>query len=286
MSRASLQGLLPLQDLLHPASGERVPLPPVLRHLYGELRLARPSRRPYVLANFASTLDGVVAVDGSTSGGSEVSGFNDHDRMVMGLLRSVSEVIVVGAGTLRSVPRHLWSLKGFFPALDPAFQEVRASLGLPPSPRLVFVSARGEVDLDLPVFRTGTREISVFTTPSGRARLSERELPPGVDLWVAGEGPRLRPSSILRGLQRRARVRTVLVEGGPSLFGDFLEAGLVDELFVTLAPFVAGRDAAHRDRGLVEGHRFSPPTSLGASLVGLQRGGSHLFLRYRFPARR
>ena len=286
MSRTSLKGIPPLQDLLHPISGGRVPLPPVLERLYGELRLSRPSGRPYVLANFASTLDGVVAVDGSTSGGSEVSGFNDHDRMVMGLLRAVAEVIVVGAGTLRAVPRHLWSPQGFFPALDPAFQAVRASLGLSPSPRLVFVSARGEIDLGLPAFRTGARDVQVFTTPSGRARLSGQELPPGVDLWVAGEGPRLRPSSILRGLQRKGTVRTVLVEGGPSLFGDFLTSGLVDELFLTLSPFVGGRDAAHRDRGLVEGHRFSPPTSLGATLVGLQRGGSHLFLRYRFPARR
>jgi riboflavin biosynthesis pyrimidine reductase len=61
----------------------------------------------------------------------------------------------------------------------------------------------------------------------------------------------------------------ILVEGGPRLMGDFFAEQCLDELFLTLAPQVAG-------------HSFAPERPLWGTLVGVKRAGSHLFLRYAF----
>jgi len=77
--------------------------------------------------------------------------------------------------------------------------------------------------------------------------------------------------------------RRVLSEGGPSVLGSFLRDGLVDELFLTLSPRIAGRDAGSGARrlGLVEGQAFAPSALPEANLLSLKRHASHLFLRYR-----
>jgi riboflavin biosynthesis pyrimidine reductase len=64
--------------------------------------------------------------------------------------------------------------------------------------------------------------------------------------------------------------------------GDFFAEGCLDELFLTLAPQVAGRDGSVERPGLVAGRRFAPEQPLWGTLVGVRRGGSHLFLRYAF----
>ena len=71
-----------------------------------------------MVANFVSTMDGVVSlgVPGHT-GGAEISGANREDRMVMGLLRAVSDVVMVGASTFRAVPRHIWTARAHLQAL-------------------------------------------------------------------------------------------------------------------------------------------------------------------------
>ena len=103
---------------------------------------------------------------------------------------------------------------------------------------------------------------------------------------VAGAaGPdRLSARAIVDAIDRTRASDVVLVEGGPHLLGDFLAEGLLDELFLTLAPQVAGRDGATTRPGLVAGRTFAPEHPLWATLVGVKRGGSHLFLRYAFRA--
>ena len=89
--------LPPLQALAGPRRGPTLPLPPELARVDGRLSLARPTTRPYVIGNAVSTLDGVVSlgVAGHESGG-DISGRNPHDRLVMGLVRALTDVIVVG----------------------------------------------------------------------------------------------------------------------------------------------------------------------------------------------
>src|SRR5437016_1649490 len=98
-----MSDLEPLDTLFDVAPGFELPLPRELASLYGSLRLRPTSDRPTVVGNFVTTVDGVVTL-GVTghAGGGDISGFNPHDRMVMGLLRSAADAIIVGAGTLRA----------------------------------------------------------------------------------------------------------------------------------------------------------------------------------------
>jgi riboflavin biosynthesis pyrimidine reductase len=72
----------------------------------------------------------------------------------------------------------------------------------------------------------------------------------------------------------------ILVEAGPHLMGDFVAERCLDELFLTLAPQIAGRDDAGERPGLVAGKRFAPDDSRWATLVAIKRADDHLFLRY------
>ena len=100
--------LTPLESLLDASVGEDSPLPRELTTLYGPLRFPPPKGRPHVIGNFVTTMDGVASLSApGMSGGGPISGSNPHDRMVMGLLRSVADAVIVGVGTLRSVPNHL-----------------------------------------------------------------------------------------------------------------------------------------------------------------------------------
>src|SRR6266545_2705206 len=76
-----------------------------------------------------------------------------------------------------------------------------------------------------------------------------------------------------------------LLEGGPQLIGDFFAEHLLDELYLTLAPQLAGRDDSVERPGLVAGKQFAPEHPVWGTLVGVKRGGNHLFLRYAFETR-
>jgi riboflavin biosynthesis pyrimidine reductase len=81
---------------------------------------------------------------------------------------------------------------------------------------------------------------------------------------------------------RGTGARLALCEGGPHLFGEILRARLVDELFLTLAPQVIGRDATHHRLGFLEGTSFGGGQGRWATLSSIRRAGDDLFLRYRF----
>ena len=117
MIRPNARPLPALHTLFGASRGELVPLPRRLARLYGELRMPlRSHARPHVFSNFVTTLDGVVSLNtkGHASGG-DISGFDAQDRMVMGLLRAVADVIVVGSGTLAADRHHVWTAEAIFP---------------------------------------------------------------------------------------------------------------------------------------------------------------------------
>lgn len=275
-----MRPLAPLDNLFELPQVGRLPLPAALRRIYGSLGFPGPGGRPHIIANFASTLDGIVAFDRTgAGGGGEISGYNPHDRFVMGLLRAASDAVVVGAGTLRSVPHHRWTPEGIFPEYSTAYRALRSALGQPPSPTNVIVTARGELDLDLPVFTTPHLPVVLVTTPAGARRLGRRP-PPNVRIEVPGGGERVTAAGVLSAVAKRSRPRLVLVEGGPHLIGDFLEARRLDELFLTLAPQLGGRDGTAERLGLVEGRLFGPRHPRWMGLVSVRRSEHHLFLRY------
>ena len=262
-----------------------LPLPPELAALYGHLSFPVRAGKPYIIGNFVSTLDGVVALNvrGHNSSG-EISGFNQHDQALMGLLRTISDAIIVGAGTLRVASNHLWTASYIYPPLADAFNQLRSSLGKSEPPLNVFVTEHGNINFSLPVFQFAEVPVLIVTTKQGHDRIHAQNIPPSVQVTtVEGNGP-LRARAILDAVTRVRRCDIILTEGGPQLFGDFLSEKCLDELFLTLAPQVAGRDEHIERPGIVAGKIFAPDHPLWCNLISIKRGGSHLFLRYAFDA--
>jgi riboflavin biosynthesis pyrimidine reductase len=103
-------------------------------------------------------------------------------------------------------------------------------------------------------------------------------------------GPIIAPVSILELLRTEFGVSLLLHEGGPTLFGTFVAEGCVDELFVTIAPQLAGRDGVLADMGpvrpgLISGKQFIPETAPWLDLISAKQQASHLYLRYSMAAR-
>jgi riboflavin biosynthesis pyrimidine reductase len=278
-----MSSLPPLDTLYDAAAGSELPLPGELAKLYGRLSFESRSDGPWVIGNFVSTLDGVVSlgVPGKASGG-DISGFNPHDRLVMGLLRAAADAVIVGAGTLRATPNHLWTAQYVFPSLADAYQELRQALGKPEPPLNVIVSGRGELDLERRVFQSGEVPVLIVTSTKGVRRLVQRKLPPSVKVAAVTDGDSISAVAVLQAVARIRAGPIVLVEGGPRLMADFFGEGQLDELFLTIAPQVAGRADKLERPGFVEGRLFAPDQPIWGKLVGLKRAESHLFLRYAF----
>jgi len=277
--------LAPLETLYEVDQGNALPLPPELASVYGRLAFPPHPRRPHVIGNFVTSLDGVTSLQvPGQAGGGPISGFNPHDHLVMGLLRAAADAVIVGAGTLRAVPHHVWTPAYVCPALADAYQRLRAILGKPGPPLNVIVTARADVDPGLRVFQSGEVPVLLVTTPTGARHLRGLGLPPSVQVIEVENTDRLSARSILGVVARVRPSDLILVEGGPHLLGDFLAEQCLDEQFLTLAPQVAGRNGSPARPGLVAGKRFAPEHPLWGTLVGVKRGGSHLFHRYAFSS--
>ena len=281
-----MNALTSLESLFEMERGAALPLPPELARLYGRLAFPLHPGRAHVIANFVTTLDGVVALnEPGHAGGGDISGSNRHDRMLMGLLRAVADAVIVGAGTLRSVPRHLWTARYIYPPLAGIYQQLRISMGKPTPPLNVIVTNRGAVDLDLPVFQSDEVPVLLVTNMQGEERIRAQHLPPSVQLSaIQSTGP-LSAQAILLEVNRCRQCEVILVEGGPQLMGDFFAEQALDELFLTLAPQIAGREGEVERPGLIMGKRFAPEDPLWGTLVSVKRGESHLFLRYAFKTK-
>ncbi len=270
------------------------PALPRIEHLWGEpafgsalagrladaygapLSFARRSDRPTIVANFVSTLDGVVSyATPEAAGGGEISGFFGPDRFVMSVLRGVADAVLIGAGTLRAGAGEAWTPEYIFPPAASDVAAMRRRLGLALQPTTVVVSASGQLDPTHPGLSAAPA--LVVTTHEGRERFDSA--PAGPDVVDAGVG-RVDPDALVSELSRRG-FGLVLCEGGPHLLGSLLERDLVDELFLTVAPQIAGRSHHAPRLALAEGIAFSVGDAPWWRVVSLARSGEHLFLRYR-----
>ena len=251
----------------------------------GELLVPLRPDRPTVIANFVSTLDGIVALGtGELSGGGLISGFHEPDRFVMGLLRSLADVVVVGAGTVRGSSDHRWTADHVHPRSSAAFRSWREAMGLPPQPTTIVVTARGDIPVDHRGLGDPDVPVVIATTPAGAAALRRLPLAAHVSVEPIGTGSALTGADLLS-LGARLGARLVLTEGGPHLLGELVGDDLLDELFLTLAPQIVGRDDAAR-LGLVEGLAVPPDAARWHTLASVRRSGDHLFLRYTRRDRR
>lgn len=272
-------------ETLYEEGGNELPLPAELAALYGRLIFPAQTDRPYVIANFVTSLDGVVSLSNSgITGGGEISGNNRHDHSVMGLLRSIADAVIVGAGTQRSAPRHLWTAAYIYPPLAGAYRQLRDSLGITEPPLTVIVTARGNINLTRPVFRSAETPVLIVTTANGAQRIHEQSLPAHVQVRAIESNVRISARDVLEAVQHVRACRYILVEGGPQLMGDFFAGNSLDELFLTLSPQVVGRDETVERPGMVMDRRFAPEHPVWGRLSSVRRGGNHLFLRYSFPS--
>src|SRR5215469_18821674 len=255
-----------------------------LQRLYGgDLYFPEPhSNRPYVIGNFVETIDGVVSfgIPGH-SGGREISGSSDEDRFVMGLLRSVSDAVLVGSRTFHEDPGHVRIPAFIYPEAKDLYAELRRKLGKPPLPLNVVLTASGKIDLDEPTFHTDGLPTAIVTTKEGASRIaSEHGDIPHIAVRSTGEAVSTTPGAVLKILADEFGIRLLLHEGGPTIFGQSLAAKMIDELFLTLAPQIAGRQSVAQRPSIVGETLFLPETAPWFGLRSIKRAWDHLLLRY------
>ena len=237
------------------------PLPESLCTLYGG---PFGLREQVLYANFVETLDGIVALPEVEKSNALVADGSEADKFVMGLLRASADVVLVGSGTLLASPKGMWRPGGVYPQLADAFAE----LG---EPAVAVVSSGASLDPNHPVLQRAV----LLTTTHGAEQLAD-VLP---DVVAVNDGDWVDLRAAVAVLHERGH-RRVLSEAGPTIMGSLLADGLVDELFLTISPVVAGRLGTGSTLGLVEGVALLPQTRVGGSLVSVRRSESHLFLRY------
>jgi riboflavin biosynthesis pyrimidine reductase len=246
-------------------------LPGELRELYGG---GLGFDGPCVYANFVETLDGVVAIPGLEQSNALVADSSDDDKFLMGLLRAFADVVLIGSGTLLASPKGRWRPEGVYPKAKAALAELRAQLGKPERPAVAVLTTGASLDVGHPVLTEGA---VVLTTVRGAVSL-EGAVP---EIVAVNDGDWVDVRTALELLRARGH-SLVLAEAGPTTFAVLLAERLVDELFLTLSPVLAGRLAAGRRLGLVEGVELLPETRIAPRLLSLRKSGDHLFSRYTF----
>lgn len=215
-----------------------------------------PADRPYLVLNMVSSLDGRATIDWRTKGLS-----TDVDRLLFHHLRTQADAVMVGAGTART------ERYGRMAKSD-ELRDKREREGLARDPLAVVVSGRLDLPADLPLLNEPEQEVLIAT--------ASHALLPGLGeqveyARVADDLPLL-----MARLREEHGIRSVLCEGGPTLNSFLLAAGLVDELFLTLNPKLAGGAAALT---IVAGRQLVEPAEL--SLMSVAEGGGDLFTRWR-----
>jgi riboflavin biosynthesis pyrimidine reductase len=282
----------PLHTLFDRAPDLEPSLPAPLRELYGG-HLGFPQNKgmlPYVIGNFVSTLDGVVSYQiPGHSGGSTISGSNPGDRFIMGLLRASADAVLVGSRTVHEVsPKHLWIPSFAYPEAAALYKAYRMKvLGKPEEPLVVIVTGSGKLDLQRAIFQAREIQKIIFTTPGGLEELARRGAARLASAEIHSIEPhktRVRARAILEKLFTEFKVRLLLHEGGPILFGGFMVERLVNELFLTVAPQMAGRVENAVRPGIIAGVEFSPNQAPWFELLSARQQANHLYLRYRLVA--
>jgi riboflavin biosynthesis pyrimidine reductase len=223
---------------------------------FGDLELpAPPPDRPLVGLNMVTSLDGRAQRDGTAD---EIG--DRADRRLMRLIRVTFDAVAIGIGTLRAVDG--WT------DVPEDLAQVRAAAGRPAQPLGVLIAGNGPIPTDRRWF--GTDQPRLVVVGAGGPRQVE-----GAEV-LAAPTDHPEPAWLLGALRERG-IGSVLLEGGPTVNARFHAAGLIDELFWTVGPWLLGGEGLPMIAP-------EPPTQTPrpASLVSAHRHGDELFLRYRF----
>jgi riboflavin-specific deaminase-like protein len=215
-----------------------------------------PPSRPYLIINMVSALDGKATIEWRTKGLS-----TDLDRELFHRLRTQVDAVMVGAGTVRA-ERYGRMIK------SDELRAARIDERLEADPLAVVVTARLDLPADLPLLNEPEQRVVIATG-------SDATLPDlGDQVTYERTGDDLR--LLMARLREQHGLRSVLCEGGPTLNSHLLAAGLVDELWLTLNPKLAGGAAALT---IVAGRELVEPIDLEP--VSVAEGGGDLFTRWR-----
>jgi riboflavin-specific deaminase-like protein len=225
----------------------------------------RTSRRPFVVATFAMTVDGKI----TTRTFSPVDFTSREDKAHLFRQRSLGDAVLIGAGTLRQDNVRL-GLPGT------ALRDERIARGQTPYPMRVIVSNSGRIDPGLRIFESDISPILIFSTAQMpkkfQAALGERS-----KLHLS-KGRSVDLAKMLQQLRNEYKVRRVACEGGAELFRSLLERNLVDQLNLTIAPIMFGGADAPTLTGLSK--QFLP-ASVHCRLEEMRTVGDECFLTYR-----
>ena len=220
---------------------------------------------PWVRANMVASLDGAATLLGRSGG---LSG--EADRQVFAMLRAITDVILVGAGTVRAEK---------YAPVRPESEGLRWAWlrdGRTSSPPIAVITRGLDLDLDSPLLTDAPRHATtiVITTesaPADRRAAAAR----GADVVVAGDES-VDISAAVAGLTMRGH-RHILAEGGPHLLSEIANAGHLDELCLTVSPLLAGPGAGRITQGppLPDG-----PVARPFTLAHLLADEGYLFCRY------
>lgn len=224
---------------------------------------AVPGDRTHVRVNMVSSADGAAAVDGrvgALSGGA--------DQELLHELRALSDVLLVGAGTVRAEGYGTIQLSG-------EQQRRRVASGRPDAPRLAILTSRLDVDLDSPAFTDAAEPPLLLTTELAEP---DRRAAAGAvaEVVVAGER-RIELRSAVQALSERGLPR-VLSEGGPTVLAQLFADDLVDELCLAVAPVITCGDELRITAGP------ALPRPVGMRLSHALERDDFLFLRYSRPS--
>lgn len=215
-----------------------------------------PEDRPRVAMNFVATVDGRATIEGRSGPIGSAA-----DTAMLAWLRTRFDAVMIGAGTMRA-ERYGRAIR------NSEKRARRERIGLAAEPLMVLVSGRLDLPWDAPLFAEGHGEVVIFT--ASETDPPETETP--VEVVRHERVVDLRAA--LRHLRRERGVRALLSEGGPHLYGQMEAAGLVDDLFLTISPKLAGGEAPR----IVEGEL---PGVAALELAWLLEEDGELFARYR-----
>ncbi len=248
-------------ERLLPAGGPAT-VPELIEELGLWERPAEPAARPRTLLNMVATVDGRASLGGRSGTISSPA-----DQALFHGLRSAVDGVLVGAGTVRT-ERYGRLIRA------QSDRRLRVERGLPEEPLACIVSGRLALSKDIPLLREPEARVVILTA-------SAASLPaPGAQVdYVRTPGAQLDLPAALGELASRFAVQSLLCEGGPHLAREMLAAGLLDELFLSVSPLLAGGEPAGGEAlRILAGAELEPPVEV--ELLGALRSGSHLFLRY------
>jgi len=225
--------------------------------------------RPFVIATFAMTVDGKV----TTKKFGPVDFTSREDKLHLFRQRALADAVLLGHTSLERDNVRL--------GLPRELQDLRIKRGQSRSPLRVIVSNKGRIDDRLKIFQSDVSPIIIFSTKR-MPRKNQEALRKTATLHLTG-AREVDLGAMLKTLRDQYKIRTLACEGGPTLFRSLLKQGLVDQLNLTIAPYMFGGATAPTLTGL--SNKFLP-ASVHCSLMDMRTVRDECFLIYRIKHQR